>query len=184
LHEVAHPIPSSILMEWSLFVRYNVWTTLWLLNKFFNTCHTFVGSKRSPIVGIRLSLIVMIKIVRALSFLNHSKVTSFVCYTSATVAYCATTSSCTLATSSIAPSSRAMAYAWIMGCISIVVTWPIPLGKLIPIIIFISVVDEPWLQNIVIAYSFKLVPLRHGKLTFIHDFETSDYLCSLLSIYH
>ncbi len=84
--QVFSPIP----MEWSLFVRYNVWATLWLLNKFFNTRHTFVGSKRFPIVGIKLSLITMIKIVKALSFLDHNKVTSFVCCTSTIVACYAT----------------------------------------------------------------------------------------------
>ncbi len=110
----------SIPMEWSLFVRYNVWAALWLLNKFFNTCHTFVGSKRFPIVGIKLSLI--IKIVRTLSFLDHSKVTSFVCCTSTIVACYATASSCTLATSLIAPSSRATTCAWPMGRTSIIVT--------------------------------------------------------------
>jgi hypothetical protein len=113
---------SSILMEWSLFVRYNIQVALWLLKNFFNTCHTSIGSKRSPTIRIRLSLIAMIRLVRALSFLDCSKVASFVCCTSIIVAYC-------IVTSSTALSSQTTTCAWTMVCTIIIVTTTSSIGQ-------------------------------------------------------
>jgi len=115
-------VPSSIFMEWNLFVRYNVWVALWLSNKFFNIRHIFVSSRRSSAIGIRLSLIIMIKIIRTLSFLDCSKVASFVCYTLAVIVCCVVASSYTPTTSSTTPSFQPMACAWTMGCIGTIVT--------------------------------------------------------------
>jgi hypothetical protein len=117
-HEVVHPNPFlPILMEWSLFVKYKVQTTLWLSNKFFNTRHIFVGSRRSSIIGIKLSLIDMIKIVKALSFMDRSKVASFICCTSTTIVCCIIISSYIPIASSTAHSSWTMTCAWTMDAL-------------------------------------------------------------------
>lgn len=134
-HEVVHPNPFlPILMEWSLFVKYNVRTALRLSNKFFNTCHIFVGSKRSSTIGIKLSLINMIKIVKALSFLDRSKVASSICCTSTTIVCCIVVSSYIPTTSSTIHSSWTMTCAWTMDALVPLLLRLIPLGKPIPLL--------------------------------------------------
>jgi hypothetical protein len=130
-HEVVHPNPFlPILMEWSLFVKYNVQTALWLSNKFFNTRHIFVGSRRSSTIGIRLSLIDMIKIVKALSFLDRNKVASSICCTSTTIVCCIVVSSYI----TTGHSSWTMTCAWTMDALVLLLLQSIPLGKSIPIL--------------------------------------------------
>ncbi len=46
----------------------------------FKICHTYVGFKLSCIVGIKLSLIAMIRIVNVVSFLHLNIMKSFSCY--------------------------------------------------------------------------------------------------------
>lgn len=134
-HEVVHLNPFlPILMEWSLFVKYNVLIALWFSNKFFNTHHIFVGSRKSSTIGIRLSLIDMIKIVKALSFLDRSKVTFSICCTLTTIVCCIVVSSYIPTASSTTHSSWTMTCAWTMDALVPLLLQSIPLGKPIPIL--------------------------------------------------